>query len=119
MAIAKATLRTVHTFVADRVAFNCNGTLTGNAAREFGMPYSGRLPAAFHSEFDKAMGAKDAYVVYSYGTPIAWFANSVWYVPNVRYSATTSRHQSAIHLVRDGSVWRESIDKRAFAYCGG
>ncbi len=116
MAIAKkATLRTVHTFVADRVAFNCNGTLTGSRNSFASV---GQLPTVFHSEYYRAYKADDFYCVWSYATPIAWFANGVWYVPNVQYTQTTKRHMSAIRLVRDGSVWRESIDKRAWAYCG-
>lgn len=37
------------------------------------------------------------YVVYSYGAPIAWHRASgvnVWTVPGIRYSVTTSHHQS-------------------------
>lgn len=36
------------------------------------------------------------YVVYSYRTPIAWVIDSEWTVPDERYSATTSQHQSLI-----------------------
>lgn len=40
------------------------------------------------------------YVVYSYGTPIAWRpAGGAWVAPQTRYSVTTSHHQS---LVRQG-----------------
>ena len=37
----------------------------------------------------------NAYVVYSYATPIGWFdlVTGRWSVPAVNYSATTSRHQ--------------------------
>ena len=98
MAIAKATLRTVHTFVADRVAFNCNGTLTGAAPRELGMPYSGRLPVEFRDSFWADITSPDAFVVYSYATPIAWFANGEWVVPQAKYSVTTSRHLSATRV---------------------
>ena len=34
------------------------------------------------------------YVVYSYDTPIAWHGNRGWIVPPVKYSVTTTRHQS-------------------------
>jgi len=34
---------------------------------------------------------------YSYGTPIAWrYVNDDWYMPPVRYSVTTSRHQNQV-----------------------
>lgn len=40
-------------------------------------------------------GAK--YVIYSYGTPIAWIsAHGKWFVPEIRYSVTTSKHQSIV-----------------------
>lgn len=38
------------------------------------------------------------YVVFSYSTPIAWHLRSTdaWIIPNVKYSATTSTHQSVV-----------------------
>lgn len=39
---------------------------------------------------------KADYVVYSYGTPIAWHNEDGWHMPDVKYSVTTSRHQSRI-----------------------
>lgn len=37
------------------------------------------------------------YIVFSYGTPIAWgMAGRSLDVPDVKYSATSSRHQSAV-----------------------
>ena len=36
------------------------------------------------------------YVIYSYGTPIAWYGRYGWHAPAVRYSSTTSRHQSIV-----------------------
>ena len=36
------------------------------------------------------------YVVYSYGTPIAYLAGGEWVTPDTKYSATTSKHQGTI-----------------------
>ena len=36
------------------------------------------------------------YVVYSYGTPIAWLTADGWQVVEQRFSVTTSRHQSIV-----------------------
>lgn len=36
------------------------------------------------------------YVIYSYGTPIAWRAWGMWKVPDEKYSVTTSKHQGRI-----------------------
>jgi hypothetical protein len=74
--------------------FSCNGTLTGYECA--GAPYTGRLPERFVSEIEAASMSHDFYVVMSYATPIAWFANGEWTVPDVKYSVTTSRHQSTV-----------------------
>jgi len=44
---------------------------------------------------------KPDYVVYSYGTPIAWHHAGGWEIPAVRYSVTTSKHQSIVRR----AVW--------------
>lgn len=36
------------------------------------------------------------YVVYSYWTPIAWFADDTWYVVEDKFSVTTTRHQNIV-----------------------
>lgn len=51
----------------------------------------GILPEKYHASVDKS-----GYVVYSYHTPIAWLADNTWYVPQVHYSATTTRHHNII-----------------------
>jgi hypothetical protein len=48
----------------------------------------GQLPHEYRSSVERA-----TYVVYSYRTPIAWFVDDEWVVPDVRYSNTTSNHQ--------------------------
>jgi hypothetical protein len=37
-----------------------------------------------------------AYVVYSYGTPIAWHTSQGWYIVGQKFSMTTSKHQNAV-----------------------
>ncbi len=60
---------------------------------------TGYLPARFHESARSAV-----YVVYSYGTPIAWVLEPegaplsqpyVYTVPDISYSPTTGRHQMA------------------------
>jgi hypothetical protein len=51
--------------------------------------YTGYLPPEFKEGLEQA-----SYAVYSYNTPIAWYADGRWYVPEVKYSITTSMHQS-------------------------
>lgn len=38
------------------------------------------------------------YIVYSYETPIAWRSGAQWYMPDVKYSPSTTRQQGAIHM---------------------
>lgn len=81
-----------------------------------GPPVSfGHLPRRFH---DSARSA--VYVVYSYGTPIAWVLeneydprNPYWYeVPDIGYSPSTGQHQMvcmeawADHMLRQGTYRR-------------
>ena len=68
------------------------------------LPRVGALPSAqvrtltADHALARALG-EELYVVYSYATPIAWFAPSFgWVVPDVRYSQTTGRHQSRVRL---------------------
>jgi hypothetical protein len=42
------------------------------------------------------------YVVYSYETAIAWHGNRGWIVPDVKYSLTTTRHQSLVRSALHG-----------------
>lgn len=93
----KATLRTAPALIGERREFNCNGTLFGRNRAPLS-PF-GQLPLGYHDEFEIACGASDFYAVYSYRTPIAWYANGSWYVPPVRYSVTTSRHQGRLYML--------------------
>lgn len=111
---ARTNLRGVTALVASRTDFDCNGTLSAQTY----YTCSGRLPSAYHAEISRDSDALDFYVVYSYQTPIAWYANGVWKVPNVRYSAATARHMRALALVHDGSVWRQPTGERAWAFIG-
>lgn len=71
---------------------------TGNFSGMWGgKGTTGRLPEPWWSKF--VTRAKEAYVVYSYNTPIAWWdATTGWVIPDVKYSPTTSRHQSIVRL---------------------
>lgn len=57
----------------------------------------GRLPQKWRDRYPLRMAS--CYVVYSYSTPIAWWdATTGWVIPDVKYSPTTSRHQSNVRL---------------------
>lgn len=61
----------------------------------------GRLPSEYRDALESALRDNPSvYVVYSYGTPIAWTTlgkmtgRYVTVIPPVKYSATTSKHQT-------------------------
>lgn len=90
----RVTLHNVADFIADRKTFNCNRSLSGGYFNN-GV---GRLPQERHTGFYRATDADDFYAVYSYATPIAWYAHGTWTVPDVKYSPTTTRHQHAARM---------------------
>lgn len=73
-------------------------THTGSLSGLFtlGAPYNtGYLPDEHRHDLREAWehAGTDLFVVYSYGTPIAWHDGERWTRPAVKYSVTTSRHQ--------------------------
>lgn len=65
------------------------------------MPQTGKLDPALVAELDATVRdnrnhGRPTYVVIDYSTPIAWTSgwDHVLVVPEVRYSATTARHQT-------------------------
>lgn len=57
----------------------------------------GQLPQEYWASARNAQ-----YLIYSYQTPIAWVdSDGVWFVPDVRYSVTTTNHQSAVKSAID------------------
>jgi len=56
-------------------------------------PSTGRLDP---EESAKLRDAVARYVVFSYGTPIAWYGEQGWYVVEQKFSVTTSKHQNYV-----------------------
>lgn len=71
--------------------FTTSGALRGEAFPLF--IGTGRMP---DSDAAQLRAARIDYVVYSYGTPIAYRANGEWVTPDAKYSVTTSKHQGTI-----------------------
>jgi hypothetical protein len=80
------------TKIVARQAFSA-GNVTGNSNR-VGPFDTGRLPADHAANLLAVRDAADLFVVYSYATPIAWYANGSWTVPPVKYSPTTSKQMT-------------------------
>ena len=79
-------------YIATRQEFTASA-LSGKV--EEYTPHSGRLD---NEEIVKLIDAfnsgQGVYVVYSYGTPIAWHTSEGWYVVEQKFSVTTSKHQN-------------------------
>lgn len=57
--------------------------------------------AAFYADDD---ANRIDFIVWSYGTPIAWHHANGWTMPQKRYSATTSHHQGQVRRGLFGKV---------------
>ena len=79
--------------IRNRQDFNANNTLTATNGRFHG---AGRLPRCHIDKFFTASDTPDFYAIYSYATPIAWYSDGTWTIPDVTYSVTTSRHQGIV-----------------------
>lgn len=79
-------------YIATRQEFTASA-LSGKV--EEYAPHSGRLD---NEEIVKLIDAfnsgQGVYVVYSYGTPIAWHTLDGWYTVEQKFSVTTSKHQN-------------------------
>ena len=77
--------------------FTTSGALKGEANPQW--IGSGRMTVADANVMDTTRDEHGIdYVVYSYGTPIAYRAelSGQWIVPDVKHSVTTSKHQGTI-----------------------
>lgn len=92
MTIRRTTTGRAYAAIADLEPFTTSGALSGRTphAETFTAWEAGRLPREHVDSFRSS-----TYAVFSYATPIAWVAGGEWVIPDVRYSVTTSRHQSA------------------------
>lgn len=98
------TIRNADTYIARRETFDA-GSLTARTVRW--TPSTGRMSSELADELAADIATNreadaDTYVVYSYGTPIAWSRVGIdtLTIPNDRYSVTTSRHQSIVRRAR-------------------
>jgi len=59
-------------------------------------PSEGRLNREEYALLESAMNeSRIAFVIFSYGTPIAWHTDARgWYVVEQKFSVTTSKHQN-------------------------
>ena len=88
-------VRTIARALRNGDPFTTSGALSGEAYPH--IVGGGRLSFDWASHIDRPL-----YVVRSYATAIAWQNyDRTWVVPDDRYSATTSRHQSTVRRALD------------------
>ena len=91
VAFKKVTHKTLGEAVVGRESF-IGPSSRGGSIAEVGEE-TGMLPSHLR---DAMQSHKPSYVVKSYNTPVAWYGEKGWVVPDVKYSRTTSRLQGGI-----------------------
>jgi hypothetical protein len=82
-------------YIETRQEFKASALSGVNANTEGLQGAYGRLNPEEFARF-KAVETRVDYVVYSYGTPIAWHTAEGWYVVEQKFSVTTSKHQNYV-----------------------
>lgn len=59
-------------------------------------PSRGRLGEEYALLESAMEESRFGYIVFSYGTPIAWHTSEGWYVVEQKFSVTTSKHQNYV-----------------------
>lgn len=85
------------------------GNLRGQPVSRVGWSERGQLSEGWWADLESVQGV--VYVVYSYGTPIAWTPRAMpegetsrrWIVPPVSYSRSTTNHQDATRAAIEAS----------------
>ena len=83
-------------YIATRQQFKASA-LSGSSFKKYTVD-AGRLNAEEYAKLNEAtQGEEWVYVVFSYGTPIAWHIDGgEWYVVSQKFSVTTSKHQNLV-----------------------
>jgi hypothetical protein len=78
--------------------------LSGSSFKKYTVD-AGRLNAEEYAKLNEAThGEEWVYVVFSYGTPIAWRIDGRdWYTVSQKFTVTTSKHQNLVRRVIAGS----------------
>ena len=86
-------------YIYERKPFDCN-SMSGRWQVSLEVS-TGELNDAEVNLLREHIRGAQAYIVYSYSTPIAWWTETYgWHAVNQKFSPTTSKHQSRLHLVR-------------------
>lgn len=104
--VTRTNLRNAGSFIRNREAFAAGGNAYGEPNFRGNFPNTaetGRLSYEEAMQFAEHMLSMD-FVVYSYGTPIAWHYDNGWYLVEQKFSSSTGRHQSTVRNALIGYV---------------
>lgn len=78
-------------YLANRLEFESSSKNLWSKLKRSGIYLGdyGMLPKRYHESINQA-----GYVVYSFHTPIAWLVGNTWFVPNVTYSNSSTKHRN-------------------------
>lgn len=94
----RANYRQIPGLVADRKDFEGN-SMSAHNVKPGSHNGSGHLDSFWQQKFFAASDRID-YIVWSYGTPIAWHTtDGEWTKVTQKFSVTTSRHQGNLYLI--------------------
>jgi|SRR5262245_51175948 len=99
MAFKSASWTKVKKAVNNRASFT-QGNMSGRWVDDVDDTCWGQLPQEHKDQLKADLIVCPRYVVFSYQTPIGWAESMTdknkWTIPNVRYSVTTTQHQSVL-----------------------
>lgn len=96
MALGRLSRKALQTGVDNLSDFDAGNLIGKHRARGEKVDL-GRMPKKEAHGIDKAI-----YVIYSYGTPIAWaLSKDTWIIPTTKFSVTTTQHQSLVKTAVD------------------
>lgn len=104
MALKFETRQKIELAIDDRQPFKY-GNMSGRWVQDEYDLTNGILPMEYWRALKKDLSTLPRYVVFSYDTPIGWAkgeqSKAEWVIPDVRYSVTTTHHQTVLRIAAD------------------
>lgn len=107
MATSFNTRQRIHKLVSRHEEFRI-GNISAIRYNAGDSPSTGILPQHLTDQLKGALTDNDVYIVYSYATPIGWVrldGNDNWFIPDVKYSVSTTHHQTLLKVITETSVY--------------
>lgn len=97
MGLSLKTKQAIQDGVDDQKEFKI-GNISGESMLGVSDIKYGRLGDPYRTQLQQLFKARIvSYIIYSYGTPIAWMTmHGTWVMPEESYSSTTTHHQNVV-----------------------